>query len=119
VISQYIDGINYLLTHGDKPYSKAEFSKFVLDYGDQDLFNLCLEGHLHTRKERRTYVMERKIWNGVDTISMDEVNYRKMICPPLFTGNWYSESLGFSSSGGFILTQNNGSGKPIVYDYPL
>lgn len=119
VISKPIDGINYVLSHGDKGYSKKDMSKMILDYGDQDLFNLYLEGHLHSRVSTKVFSTERKIWNEVEVVCRDEVNYRKIVCPPLFTGNWFSESLGYSSASGFLEITNNGRGKPIITDVSL
>ena len=113
VLTREIDGINYLLTHGDKGYSKkADFSKFVLDYGKSGIFNLSLQGHFHSRTTK-------KVYHEVESVGRDEMDYRMLVCPPVFTGNWYSESLGFSSTAGFLVTENNGNGKPNVFDYSL
>ena len=119
VLSKEIDGINYLLTHGDKGYSKKDFSKFVLDYGSTDKYNLVIEGHLHTRKTLKSMAFEKKYYEEVEVVSYDDSNYRKLIAPSLFTGNWYSESLGFGGNAGMIITENNGDDNVNVYDYAL
>lgn len=119
VLTKKIDGINYLLTHGDKGYSKKDFSKFVMDYGETDIYNLILEGHLHTRKTKKTMAFERKYYHEVEVVSYDDSTYRKIVCPSLFTGNWFSESLGFGGNAGFIISSNNGKGIPNVFDYTL
>ncbi len=119
VLTKEIDGINYLLTHGDKGYSKKDFSKFVADYGNNDIFNLILEGHLHTRKTSRTMAFERKYYQDIEVVSYDDSNYRKIVVPSLFTGNWFSESLGFGGNSGMIITENNGNGIPNAFDYSL
>lgn len=119
VLTKEIDGVNYLLTHGDKGYSKKDFSKFVMDYGETGKYNLILEGHLHTRKTKKTMAFERKYYEDVEVVSYDDSTYRKIVVPSLFTGNWFSESLGFGGNAGFIITQNNGKGIPNVFDYTL
>lgn len=119
VISKEIDGINYLLSHGDKGYSKKEFSKFVLDYGDNTLYNLVIEGHLHTRKTKRSMSLQRKYYQDIEVVSFDDSNYRKLTAPSIFTGNWYSESLGFGGNAGMLITENNGEGGVNVFDYTL
>lgn len=119
VLSREIDGINYLLTHGDKGYSKRDFSKFVLDYGSTDIYNLVLEGHLHSRFTKKVVSYGKKVYGDLEVVHHDDLNYRKVIVAPLFTGNWFSESLGYGSSAGFLITQNNGAGRPNVHDYSL
>ena len=119
VLTKEIDGVNYLLTHGDKGYSKKDFSKFVMDYGKTDIYNLILEGHLHTRKTKKTMAFERKYYQDVEVVSFDDSTYRKIVVPSLFTGNWFSESLGFGGNAGFIISTNNGKGIPHIYDYTL
>ena len=119
VLSKEIDGINYLLTHGDKGYSKKDFSKFVLDYGSTQKYNLVIEGHLHTRRTLKSMAMEKKYYNEIEVVSYDDSNYRKIIAPSLFTGNWYSESLGFGGNAGMIITESNGDDNVNVFDYAL
>lgn len=119
VLSKEIDGINYLLTHGDKGYSKKDFSKFVLDYGRTNIYNLVLEGHLHSRFVKKVVSYGKKVYGDLEMVYHDDMNYRKIVCPSLFTGNWFSESLGYGSSAGFIITQNNGAGRPNIQDISL
>jgi len=50
VNAQVIDGINYILVHGDKGHSKdSKIGALVFNHGRQDMFNLVLAGHLHSR----------------------------------------------------------------------
>ena len=119
VLAKKIDGINYLLTHGDKGYSKKDFSKFVLDYGQTGEYNLVIEGHLHTRRTLKSMSFEKKVYNEVEVVSYDDSNYRKLIAPSLFTGNWFSESLGFGGNAGMLITENNGKDNVHVFDYTL
>lgn len=119
VLTKKIDGINYLLTHGDKGYSKKDFSKFVLDYGQTGEYNLVIEGHLHTRRTLKSFAYEKKKYNEVEVVSYDDSNYRKLIAPSLFTGNWYSESLGFGGNAGMLITESNGKDNVHVFDYSM
>lgn len=119
VLSKKIDGVNYLLTHGDKGYSKKDFSKFVLDYGNTKEYNLVIEGHLHTRKTLKSMSYEKKHYGEIEVVSYDDSNYRKLVAPSLFTGNWYSESLGFGGNAGMLITENNGNDNVNVFDYTL
>lgn len=119
VLTRKIDGINYILNHGDKMLSKKDISKIVFDYGDNSSFNLLLEGHLHTRKAFKTYASQGKFYEETEVVSLDELNYRKYVVPALFTGNYFSESLGFSGTAGMLLTHNNGKDRPEVIDVTL
>lgn len=119
VLVKEIDGINYLLTHGDKGYSKKDFSKFVLDYGRTDIYNMVLEGHLHSRFVKKVTSYGKKVYGDLEMVSHDDLSYRKIVVPSLFTGNWFSESNGYASAAGFIISQNNGKGRPHVVDISL
>ena len=119
LISRTIDGINYIMTHGDKGLSKKDTIKIINDYGDKDLYNLLLEGHLHTRKSERSFTSRIEITDTLQYVSCDEANYRKVNCPSIYTGNTWSERLGFSATSGFLIIENNGKGKPNVSDYSL
>ena len=119
LISKEIDGICYLLTHGHHSMDKKDPAKIVKQYGSHDLYTIWLSGHIHSRKTDR-FIQRRPIsYEGFTAVSMDEVNYRKVVVPSLFTGNFYSETLGYTSCGGFIIVENNGYGKPNVYDFSI
>lgn len=119
VISKEIDGIRYLLTHGDKNFSRKDSVKFVLDYGDNSKYNVVLEGHKHTRLGRSSLSKQLKKYEDIEVVSIDDLNYRKINVPSLFTGNYFSETLGFSGTSGFVVTENNGSGKVNFFDFSL
>lgn len=120
VLTVEIDGINYILTHGDKGLSKKDISKTIFDYGDNKLFNLLLEGHYHTRKTVKALEQQAKFYEETEVVSMDEVNYRKINVPSIFTGNYYSESLGFAGNAGMTISFNNGvNNKPEVHDITI
>lgn len=119
ILSVEIDGIQYLLTHGHLPFVQKELSKVLFDYGKQGVYNVLVQGHKHTRHVTKSVKRKQYQWNNVTVVQLDEADYRAIILPPLFTGNFYSEALGFSSSAGFSIMQNNGRGKLNYFDYCL
>lgn len=112
LISKEIDGIQYILTHNHLGVSKNDMSKVFWEYGVQDKYNVLLGGHWHSRRKKRLY-------QQVDEIVWDQANYRSITVAPIFTGNFYSESNGWTSSSGITIVENNGAGKPNVYDITL
>jgi predicted phosphodiesterase len=102
LVSTEIDGIGYLLTHGDKGLTNKQPAELILDWGFPGLFNLLVSGHWHERR-----------------IKSDTKNFRQMTCPSIFVGNDYSDDLGYSTAPGFLISYNNGDGKPIIIDYTL
>ncbi len=119
VLSEEIDGICYLLTHGHFKMDKKDGAKMVKLYGSKDLFTLWLSGHIHARETSKVFHSKQVNFHNINAVSMDEISYRKIILPPIFTGNYYSETLGYTSTGGFVITENCGNGKPKVIDYSL
>lgn len=114
-----IDGICYLLTHGHFKMDKKDIGKMVNLFGSTNVFTLWLSGHIHSRHTHKTKVNRPLMFNTYVAVSDDEANYRKIVLPALFTGNFYSETLGYTSTGGFVITENNGNGKPNVYDHSI
>jgi len=112
ILTREIDGICHVLTHNHQGLSKQDCSKIFWDYGKQGMYNLLLGGHWHSRKSTKYY-------QKVEEIYFDQADYRAISVPPIFTGNFYSESNGWSSTSGFIIVENNGYGKPNVFDYTL
>ena len=110
ILSNVVDGINYIDLHGDQIISKRSTKDICWDYGKQGVFNFIREGHLHSTIERLS-VAQRKIFN---TIKDDSIDHRRMNIPSFFTGNSYSERLGFTSNSGFVISYNNGKGVPNV-----
>ena len=102
IISTRIDGINYIIAHGDKKVIKQDGKQAIIDYGDSTIYNLILTGHWHTRM-----------------IKEDQRTYRWMACPSIFTGNYYSESNGWSTTPGILLIYNGGNNKPIIEDISM
>ena len=114
VISKNVDGIRYILTHGHDPLAKKSTKDLCWDYGEKGVFNLVMSGHLHNVSEKRPIKAKEE-----ETIKEDAIDHRRYIVPPLFTGNDYSERLGFSSNSGFIVTQNNGKGLPHTHLFTI
>lgn len=115
VITHEVDGICHILAHGDKGISKKSTKDICWDYGRQGMFNLVCEGHLHSIIEKLS-VAQR---SSFKTTKDDAVDHRRMYVPSLFTGNAYSEHLGYTSNAGFVITRNNGKGIPNVHYYAL
>ena len=101
VMQREIDGVSYIWTHGHLGISKRPVAEIVNSYGNPLMFNIVIEGHLHTRK-----------------IKADNSRYRHVVGSSFFTGNDYSSNLGFSTMPGFLAMYAK-KGKPIVIDIPL
>ena len=108
VISHQVNGINHINLHGHLGISKRSSSDIILNYGIQGVYNLICEGHLHSiieklsAKQRSTFAM----------VSDDSIDHRRMSLQSFFTGNYYSESLGFTTNAGYSIFWDNGKGKP-------
>lgn len=92
VISRCIDNFQYVMSH-DHHKNRNAAADFILKYGDQRKYNIALGGHLHTSK--------RKSYYAVENVVADEANYTVRNVRPLFTGNFYSEALGYTSQAGY------------------
>lgn len=112
LLSKDIDGINYILTHGDKVISNKEITKVILDYGKQGKYNLLCQGHFHTARLKSFSKSTLHKFDEFSMIGIDDLDYKSITIPSIFTGNYFSESLGFSGNAGFVLSENNGKGKP-------
>jgi hypothetical protein len=102
VLNNIVDGVSYVLLHGDKGISKRKAKEIIFDYGKQGLYNVILEAHLHSL-----------------IVKEDSHNSVRMHVRSLFTGNAYSEELGFTSTAGFTLFVNEGTGIPNMFNYNL
>jgi hypothetical protein len=119
LLRKVIDGVGYVVTHGHLGISDKEISKVLFDYGFQGMYNVFLKGHKHTRSTKRTFKKSLIKYEDIDYVSLDSTDYRAVTIPPLFTGNFYSESLGYTSTAGFAGFINNGKGKVKYTDYCL
>lgn len=110
VISCEIDGINYILLHGHKGISRRATKDICWDFGKKGIYNVVLEGHLHSIIQKLSVNMKGKY----NIIKDDSVDHIRMNARSLFTGNGYSEDLGYNSNAGFSIITNNGKGLPNI-----
>lgn len=115
VITHTVENICHILTHGHHSLSKKSTKQLCWDYGVQGKYNLICEGHLHSIIQKLN-VNQR---DSFQTIKDDAVDHRRMNCPSFFTGNFFSESLGYTSESGFVITEDNGKGVPNVFYYAV
>lgn len=102
IISKVIDGINYILSHGDKRVSNTQAPYQINNYGKNELYNLVLSAHEHALEIPK---------NG------DNSKFRRVKVSPFFSGNFYSESNGWTSQPGFEVFTNNGRGVAHMYNF--
>lgn len=119
LISKEIDGINYVVTHGHLGISNREVTKVLFDYGKQGVYNIFAKAHKHTRETIKSLRLKKIKYHNIDYVQLDSLDYKAVTIPPLFTGNFYSESLGFSSNAGFDFFENNGRGKANHFSYSI
>ena len=117
IITKVIDNICYLWTHGHLNFIQKELSKILFEYGKQGYYNVVIQGHKHTRQVQKTVRRKQYEWNNIQVVQLDEADYRIVIAAPMFTGNFFSESIGFSSSAGITIIENNGNDKINYFDY--
>lgn len=115
VITHNVDNICHILTHGHHAISKKSTKQLCWDYGIQGVYNLICEGHLHSIIQK----LNTNQRDSYQTIKDDAVDHRRITCPSFFTGNFFSESLGYTSESGFVITENNGKGVPNVFYYAI
>lgn len=115
VITHVVGKICHILTHGHHSLSKKTTKQICWDYGVQGMYNLICEGHLHSIIEELS-VSQR---GSYQTTRDDAVDHRRINCPSFFTGNFFSESLGYTSESGFMITEDNGKGVPNVFYYAV
>lgn len=113
IISHEVSGVNHIILHGHNIVSKRPTKEIIWDYGKQGMFNLVVEGHLHSIIEKLS-VNQR---NSFQTTKDDSLDHRRIICPSFFTGNSYSERLNFFSNSGFMIVSSY-NGKPEI-DYRI
>ena len=115
VIVHEVDGINHINLHGDKGISKKSTEKILWEYGAKGIYNFIFEGHLHSVIQKLSIAQRNSFKNVKD----DSIDHRRMNLPSFFTGNYYSESLGYSSTPGYVVVWNNGKGSPNVFNATL
>lgn len=112
IINEIIDSISYVFTHGHHGLARKSIEKIILDYGVQGMYNVVLQGHLHKRGNKKPVI------TNTETIYSDSALYMGVICPSLFTGNFFSEALGYTSNAGFLQFWNKND-KVCMLDTPL
>lgn len=96
MIAEEIDGMYHICTHGDhKPFVKNDF---WFRYGKQGIYNVLRTGHYHGFNVLRQ--------------TQDNLHYQ---CPSIFTGNFFSESIGFDAVPGITICQNRGGVPQLDY----
>ena len=115
VITHTVGNICHILTHGHHGISKKSTKQICWDYGIQGKYNLICEGHLHSIIQKLN-INQR---DGYQTFKDDSVDHKRINCPSFFTGNFFSESLGYTSESGFIITEDNGKGVPNIFYYAI
>lgn len=89
LITNVIDNINYISTHGDwKPHKKG-YDGFLFKYGNQDLFNIFVTAHYH-----------------YFTTLESGVNFLHVQSPAVFTGGFFEEALGYTTLPGYLDVRN-------------
>lgn len=119
LISKVIDNIGYVVTHGHLGISSKEISKVIFDYGFQGKYNVFAKAHKHTRETKKTFKHSLIKYGDIEYVTLDSSDYRAVTIPPLFTGNFFSESLGFSTTAGMSHFYNNGRDKITYIDYSV
>lgn len=112
VLTHVVDGIAHILAHGHLSMTK-DTKSMCWDYGKQGLFNLLCMGHLHSVIKLLSENQKKKFKITKD----DAIDSRSMYCSSFFTGNDFSESIGYTSTGGFHIVEDNGFGRPNIYDF--
>lgn len=112
IITHEVEGINHIDLHGHFGVSKMPTEKILWKYGKKGVFNYISEGHLHSIIGKLS-VVKRK---NFKTIKDDSIDHRRSHVAPFFTGNYYSETLGFDTNAGYEVVWNNGKGKPNVFN---
>lgn len=103
VVTRKINNVGYVWTHGHLSISKRSPAEIVNMYGIDGCYNIIIEGHLHTRK-----------------IKADTSKYRVIVTSSIFTGNNYSEKLGYSTLPGFTYMYSKDTVPyPVVIDIPI
>lgn len=111
IIRHKVEGINHINLHGHMGISKRPTKDILWSYGEKGCFNFVFEGHLHCIIEKLSVSAREKY----QVIKDDQIDHRRMHLPSFFTGNYYSETLGYTSNAGYVIVSDNGKGKPNVF----
>jgi hypothetical protein len=112
IISHEVQGICYINLHGDKKVSSKTSEEIVSLYGAQGKYNFITEAHLHKAMEKLTAKQRSKY----QVIQDDKLMLRRLTLKPFFTGNYYSETLGYNTNAGYSIIWANHKGLPKMLD---
>ena len=112
IISHEVQGICYINLHGDKKVSSKTSEEIVSLYGAQGKYNFITEAHLHSAIEKLTAIQRSKY----KVIQDDKLMLRRLTLKPFFTGNYYSETLGYNTNAGYSILWANHKGLPKMLD---
>jgi len=112
VISHEVQGINHIILHGDKVVSSKTSEELVSLYGAHGKYNFITEAHLHKAMEKLTAKQRSKY----QVIQDDKLMLRRLTLKPFFTGNYYSETLGYNANAGYSIIWQNDKGLPKMLD---
>lgn len=103
LITRIYDGVCYVQTHQHLGVSKKNLGEIFFKYGKQKYYNVMVGAHKHTRESKKSYNDANQHMKTLELIPTDSNEYRAVTIAPLFTGNFYSESIGYTSTAGFSL----------------
>ena len=112
IISHEVQGICYINLHGDKKVSSKTSEEIVSLYGANGKYNFITEAHLHSAIEKLTAIQRSKY----KVIQDDKLMLRRLTLKPFFTGNYYSETLGYNTNAGYSILWANHKGLPKMLD---
>jgi predicted phosphodiesterase len=111
LIKVVIDEVQYIWYHGDKMFAKKDFAMWVAEHLRHDVFNLGIQGHWHTTDVLSYSKSKLEKFEKINIITRDTLKFRKVTAPSIFTGNTYSETGGYSSNSGILVTSKDKDSK--------
>jgi predicted phosphodiesterase len=107
VLQKTIDGVDYILTHGDNAAAK-NVPIMIQDYGDPNAdYHVLITAHYHSRKTEKTMKIKSVIYEKRITVQEENLNFRKIQLAPLCLANGYAKKLGKSSGCGFTQVERS------------
>lgn len=101
VVTKTIDGICYILTHGENAAAK-NLAMMVHDYGNIKAdYHVLITAHYHSRKSKHAMVKKSIVYETKITVTEENLRFRQIQLPPLCRANTYAKKLGKSSGCGF------------------
>lgn len=110
VLTHLVNGVNYVILHGDKGLSKLSTSDIILNYGKQGVYNYICEAHLHSIIEELTVKQKENF----KLVKVDSIDRRREHLTSFMPGNFYSSSNGWSTNTGYQINWATDRGRPMV-----